>query len=56
MQKPYAAAYACLMQTDIDQKLACAHQLYADWQAGYLVRENTLETAVEPIPVPGRPY
>ena len=55
MQNLYAAAYACLMQTDIDQKLACAHQLYADWQAGYLVRENTLENAVEPIPVPGRP-
>jgi uncharacterized ferritin-like protein (DUF455 family) len=55
MQNLYAAAYACLMQTDLNQKLVCAQQLYADWQAGNLMRENTHENAVQTIPVPGRP-
>lgn len=55
MQNLYAAAYACLMQTDLDQKLACATQLYADWQAGKLWRENTPDCPVQAIPVPGRP-
>lgn len=55
MQNLYAAAYACLMQTDLDQKLACATQLYADWQAGSLRRGHTPECPVQAIPVPGRP-
>lgn len=55
MQNLYTAAYACLMQTDLEQKLACAQQLYADWQEGKLWRENTAECPVQPVPIPGRP-
>lgn len=55
MQNLYAAAHSCLMQTDLEQKLACAQQLYADWQAGKLLRENLPECPVQPVPVPGRP-
>ncbi len=55
MQNLYAAAYACLMQTDLEQKLSCVQQLYADWQAGHLLRENQPAFPVRPVPVPGRP-
>lgn len=55
MKNLYAATYACLMQSDVDQKLACATQLYADWQAGSLVRETPVDCPVQAIPVPGRP-
>ena len=55
MKNLYAAAYACLMQTDLEDKLACARQLYADWQAGNCLRENTLDCPVLTISMPGRP-
>lgn len=55
MRNLYTAAHACLMQTDLDQKLACATQLYADWQAGKLRREHAPDCPVQAIPVPGRP-
>ncbi|MGB3918889.1 MAG: ferritin-like domain-containing protein [Thiothrix litoralis] len=55
MKSLYAAAYACLMQTDLEDKLACARQLYADWQAGNCLRENTLDCPVLTISMPGRP-
>ncbi|PID49406.1 MAG: hypothetical protein CR991_06575 [Proteobacteria bacterium] len=54
MQDFYQAVYDCLMQADIEQKLVCAQQLYADWQAGRLVRQTTSVT-VQAIPIPGRP-
>ncbi|MBU0655929.1 MAG: ferritin-like domain-containing protein [Gammaproteobacteria bacterium] len=55
MQNLYVAAYACLMQTDLEQKLACAQQLYADWQAGILLRETPPDCPVMTVLVPGRP-
>lgn len=55
MQNLYVAAYACLMETSLERKLACATQLYADWQAGSLMRENTPDCPVRAIPLPGRP-
>lgn len=55
MQNLYAAAYDCLMQTNLERKLACAQRLYADWQAGKLLRENLPDCPVQPVPVPGRP-
>lgn len=55
MQNLYAAAHACLMQTDLEQKLACAAQLYADWQAGRLTRVETSDCPVQAVPEPGRP-
>ncbi|MDD5394699.1 MAG: ferritin-like domain-containing protein [Thiothrix sp.] len=55
MQNLYEAAYACLMETDLERKLACATQLYADWQAGKLLREDTLACPVQPVAIPGRP-
>jgi uncharacterized ferritin-like protein (DUF455 family) len=55
MQNLYAASYACLMETDLEQKLACARQLYAGWQAGLLQRENIPASPALAIPVPGRP-
>jgi uncharacterized ferritin-like protein (DUF455 family) len=51
----FAATYACLMDNGLENKLACAQQLYADWQAGLLLRETTPECPVLPVPVPGRP-
>lgn len=55
MQNLYAAAYACLMQTNLEQKLACAAQLHADWLAGKLERADSPDCPVQPVPVPGRP-
>jgi uncharacterized ferritin-like protein (DUF455 family) len=55
MQNLYVAAYACLMETDLERKLTCATQIYADWQAGKLLRADTLDCPVQAIPVPGRP-
>lgn len=55
MKNLYQAAYACLMQTAVPQKLACAAALYADWQAGQLSRETDGNCPVLPLPVPGRP-
>lgn len=55
MKNLYAATYACLMQADLNQKLVCATQLYADWQTGSLVRETPVDCPVQAIPVPGRP-
>lgn len=54
MQNLYQAAYACLMQTDIDHKLFCAKQLYTDWQAGQLVRNNLPDYVIERVFTPGR--
>lgn len=50
----YEAAYVCLMQTDVATKLSNTKQLYADWQQGHLTRDAP-STAVQPVPVPGRP-
>jgi uncharacterized ferritin-like protein (DUF455 family) len=55
MKNLYAATYACLMQADLNQKLAGATQLYADWQAGNLRRETSVDCPVQAIAVPGRP-
>ncbi|WMP16704.1 ferritin-like domain-containing protein [Thiothrix lacustris] len=55
MKNLYAAAYACLMETDLEQKLLSVHQLYVDWQAGALLRENRPDVPVLAILVPGRP-
>ena len=55
MQNLYTAAYACLMTADVDQKLACATQLYAAWQAGQLVRDAAVADEVLAIADPGRP-
>ena len=51
----YSKTYACLMEQDIERKLAGATQLYADWQAGFLVRETVSECPVLAVPVAGRP-
>ena len=51
----YSKTYACLMEQDIERKLAGATQLYADWQAGLLVRETVSECPVLAVPVAGRP-
>ena len=51
----YQAAYACLLQTDLNQKLAGATQLYADWQAGKLLREIVTDCPVQRVLIPGRP-
>nr|CAA6829462.1 MAG: COG2833: uncharacterized protein [uncultured Thiotrichaceae bacterium] len=50
----YDAAYACLMQVDIETKLRDTKQLYEDWQAGELSRQSDA-MPVQAIPVPGRP-
>lgn len=55
MQSLYAAAYACLMETGPDRKLACAQRLYGDWQAGQLSREMRPDCLAMPVAVPGRP-
>jgi uncharacterized ferritin-like protein (DUF455 family) len=50
----YDAAYACLMQADVETKLSAVKQLYADWQQGLLSR--AAESApVQAVAVPGRP-
>ncbi len=54
MQNLYSATYACLMQTEVEQKLQMATALYAAWQAGSLVREASVEP-VRTVAVPGRP-
>ena len=51
----YSKTYACLMEQDVECKLAQATQLYADWQAGLLVRETVSECPVLAVPVAGRP-
>ncbi len=51
----FAATYACLMESGLENKLARAGQLFADWQAGLLVRDDPLACPVLPVPVPGRP-
>lgn len=52
----YAAVYACLMESEPARKQAAAHQLYADWQAGRLRRDDAPgQCPVQAIPVPGRP-
>ncbi|WGZ93548.1 MAG: ferritin-like domain-containing protein [Candidatus Thiothrix putei] len=55
MQNLYNAAHACLMQTDVDQKLSCAQQLYSAWKNGELSRDNANAPLVETILIPGRP-
>lgn len=50
----YSKIYACLMEQDVERKLAGATQLYADWQAGLLRREASADTALS-VPVAGRP-
>ena len=54
-QNLYSKTYACLMEQDVERKLAGATQLYADWQAGLLVRETLSECPVLAVPVAGRP-
>lgn len=54
MKNLYEATYACLMEQNIECKLAGATQLYADWQAGLLRREASADTALS-VPVAGRP-
>ena len=51
----YSKTYACLMEQDVERKLAAATQLYADWQAGSLVRKILSECPVLAVPVAGRP-
>lgn len=51
----YPAVYTCLMERSPEAKTVCAQQLYANWQAGELWRENDPAEPVKPIPVPGRP-
>lgn len=41
------------MQTDISKKQACVDQLYLNWKAGKLMRENS-DAAIR-IEIPGRP-
>lgn len=55
MNNLFAASYACLMETGLEQKLAGAQQLYADWQAGLLLREDIEMCPVLSVLVPGRP-
>lgn len=55
MQNLYQAAYTCLMQTTIEHKLLCAKQLYTDWQAGQLVRNNLPDYPPQRVLIPGRP-
>lgn len=50
----YSKTYACLMEQNIERKLAGATQLYADWQASLLRREASADTALS-VPVAGRP-
>lgn len=54
-QNLFVAAHACLMATDLEQKLAGATQLYADWQAGKLLRDAPSAGEVLAIDEPGRP-
>ena len=51
----YSKTYACLMEQDVERKLVGATQLYADWQAGLLVRETASECPILAVPVAGRP-
>lgn len=61
MKNLYAVIYACLMERDVEAKLAGAQALYTAWQRGELQRELQRESqrgsheAAETIPVPGRP-
>ncbi len=54
-QNLYSQTHACLMEQDIERKLASATQLYADWQAGLLARESLSDCPVRAVPVAGRP-
>lgn len=49
----HAGARAALAQTEVEAKLAATDGLYADWQAGTLVRATFPETA--PLTEAGRP-
>lgn len=50
----YDAAYVCLMQADVEQKLRAVQQLHDDWQHGKLSRQTTAQPVQETL-VPGRP-
>lgn len=55
MQNLFVVAHACLMATDLEQKLMGATQLHADWQAGKLLCDAASAPAVQAILTPGRP-
>lgn len=50
----YDAAYTCLMQADVEQKLRDVQQLHVDWQQGRLSRQAAVQP-VQTVVVPGRP-
>lgn len=50
----FARAHDCLLEADIEAKIACVRALEAEWDAGALAWEES-RTPVHAIPVPGRP-
>ena len=50
----YNSAYNCLMQSNIDEKLAEVKALYKRWQSSSVTRENN-DAAPQRIEIPGRP-
>lgn len=53
MKNVYQEAYACLMECDVERKLAYATQLYQQWQQGEL--QCVDDHPVQSVPVSGRP-